>query len=314
MNATMTSYRNEIKVGVALVVAALILFFGTRFLLNLPLFEQTATYETLLPDASGLVDGSVVRLKGVVVGRVTDVRYDPQSGMARVRFQINGSIPLPEGSYTRVAGLAMFGNVEMEIVPGPAGNPPLRPGSRLPAQTDGGLDALVEEAPAVLERLNTLLGRFDEAAEAAATQLSAPGSDLRQTLLALRQSSQTLAALLQREQQHIARTLENLSATSTQLRDATGPTADSIQAAAAQLRHLLRRLEASTASLEQATASLDLILAHIASGQGTLGRLIYDETLYLKLDTTLTGLNRILRDFETNPGRYLRELRLIDVF
>uniref|UniRef100_UPI000A761DD8 MlaD family protein n=1 Tax=Rhodothermus marinus TaxID=29549 RepID=UPI000A761DD8 len=63
------------------------------------------------------MDGSVVRLKGVVVGRVTDVRYDPQSGMARVRFQINGSVPLPEGSYTRVAGLAMFGNVEMEIVP-----------------------------------------------------------------------------------------------------------------------------------------------------------------------------------------------------
>ncbi|WP_243664948.1 hypothetical protein [Rhodothermus marinus] len=53
MNATMTSYRNEIKVGVALVVAALILFFGTRFLLNLPLFETTATYETLLPDAAG---------------------------------------------------------------------------------------------------------------------------------------------------------------------------------------------------------------------------------------------------------------------
>ncbi len=314
MNAIMTSYRNEIKVGVALVVAVLMLFFGTRFLLNLPLFEQTATYETLLPDAGGLVEGSIVRLKGVVVGRVTDVRYDPQSGLARVRFQINGSIPLPEGSYTRMAGLAMFGNVEMEIVPGPAGNPSLKPGSRLPAHPDGDLDALVAKAPAVLDRLNTLLERFDVAAEAAATQLSAPGSDLRQTLLALRQSSQTLATLLQREQQHIARTLENLSATSTQLRDATGPTADSIQAAAAQLRHLLRRLESSTVSLEQATASLDLILSRITSGQGTLGRLIYDETLYLKLDTTLTRLNRILRDFEANPGRYLRELRLIDLF
>ncbi len=313
MNALMT-YRNELKVGVALVVAALILFFGTRFLLNLPLFERTITYETLLPDAGGLVDGSLVRLKGVVVGRVTEVHYDPQSGMARVRFQIHGGVPLPEGSYTRIAGLAMFGNVEMEIVPGPAGNPPLKPGSRLPGHLDGGLTAVAEEVPAVLQRLNTLLERFDMAAEAAATQLSTPGSDLRLTLQALRQSTQTLATLLQREQQHITRTLENLAITSDQLREAASPTADSLQAAAAQLRHLLRRLEASTASLEQATASLDRILAHIASGQGTLGRLIYDETLYLKLDTTLTGLNRILRDFEANPGRYLRELRLIDVF
>lgn len=314
MNATMTAYSNEIKVGVALVVAMLMLFFGTRFLLNLPLFEQTTTYETLLPDAGGLVDGSIVRMKGVVVGRITDVRYDPLSSMARVRFQINKNVPLSEGSYARVAGLAIFGNVELEIVPGPASNPLLKAGSRLPAQADGGLETLIERAPAVFNRLNTLLERFDVAAEAAATQLNTPESDLRQMLLALRHSSQTLAALLQREQQHIARTLENLLATSTHLRQAASPTADSVQAAAAQLPHLLRRLETSTTSLEQVTAALDRMLSHIASGQGTLGRLVYDETLYLKLDTTLTGLNRILHDFETNPGRYLREIRLIDLF
>jgi phospholipid/cholesterol/gamma-HCH transport system substrate-binding protein len=313
MNSTMT-ISNEIKVGVALIVAALILFFGTRFFMNLPLFERTASYETLLPDAGGLVDGSLVRLKGVVVGRVTDVRFDPVRNMARVRFQIHGSLPLPEGSYTRIAGLAVFGNVEMEIVPGPPGNPLLRPGSMLPSQDEGGLSTVIEEAPETLTRLNALLDRANAAAEAAVTQLNAPASDLRQALLALRQSTQTLAALLTHEQQHIARTLENLSHTSTQLREAASPTADSVRAAAVQLRHLLRRLENSATSLEQASASLDRMLAYMAQGEGTLGRLVYDETLYLRLDTTLTELNALLRDFRREPGRYLREMPLLKVF
>lgn len=305
---------NEIKVGVALVVAALILFFGTRFFMNLPLFERTASYETLLPDAGGLVDGSLVRLKGVVVGRVTDVRFDAVRNMARVRFQIHGSLPLPEGSYTRIAGLAVFGNVEMEIVPGPPGNPLLRPGSVLPSENESGLNTVLEEAPETLARLNALLDRANTVAEAAATQLSTPASDLRQALLALRQSTQTLAALLAQEQQHIARTLENLAHASTQLHEAAGPVADSVREAATQLRHLLRRLEYSAASLERAGASLNHMLAYMAQGEGTLGRLVYDETLYLRLDTTLTELNAILRDFRRQPGRYLREMPLLKVF
>jgi phospholipid/cholesterol/gamma-HCH transport system substrate-binding protein len=36
--------------------------------------------------------------------------------------------------------------------------------------------------------------------------------------------------------------------------------------------------------------------------------------VYRRLDSTLVNLNRLLVGFEQDPGRYLRQLRLVDVF
>jgi phospholipid/cholesterol/gamma-HCH transport system substrate-binding protein len=50
------------------------------------------------------------------------------------------------------------------------------------------------------------------------------------------------------------------------------------------------------------------------SGEGTLGLLAQDPSLYHNLDSTMASLNRLLISFERNPGRFLRELTLVDIF
>ena len=37
-------------------------------------------------------------------------------------------------------------------------------------------------------------------------------------------------------------------------------------------------------------------------------------TLYNNLNTAATNLNQLVLDFQADPKRYLRELRLVDVF
>ena len=49
-------------------------------------------------------------------------------------------------------------------------------------------------------------------------------------------------------------------------------------------------------------------------GDGTAAKLLNDPALYTRLDSMTTTLNRILTDFESNPGRYLREMKLIEIF
>ena len=39
-----------------------------------------------------------------------------------------------------------------------------------------------------------------------------------------------------------------------------------------------------------------------------------DSTLYIRLDTTLSKTNGLIDDFRRNPARYLRHLKLVDVF
>jgi len=78
---------------------------------------------------------------------------------------------------------------------------------------------------------------------------------------------------------------------------------DSLTATVGNVNQLLARIDRNMASLETATASLSAILGKIDQGQGTLGKLINDDALYTRLDSTLINLNRILLDFEQNPKK-----------
>src|SRR3989442_13993948 len=60
-----------------------------------------------------------------------------------------------------------------------------------------------------------------------------------------------------------------------------------------------------TNHLGQATQSLTSLLAKVDSGQGTLGRVASDTTLYHDLHKTLTALTELLTDLKERPGRYL---------
>ena len=42
--------------------------------------------------------------------------------------------------------------------------------------------------------------------------------------------------------------------------------------------------------------------------------MLNDPTLYHNLNTAATNLNQLVLDFQTDPKRYLQELRLVDVF
>ncbi|MYF64227.1 MAG: hypothetical protein F4183_07020 [Rhodothermaceae bacterium] len=66
--------------------------------------------------------------------------------------------------------------------------------------------------------------------------------------------------------------------------------------------------------LETTTVELNTLLASINSGQGTLGKLVTDDSLYVEAHAASAALRRILENFEENPNQYLRHLKLIDFF
>ena len=71
---------------------------------------------------------------------------------------------------------------------------------------------------------------------------------------------------------------------------------------------LERTLRASlSSSPSQATMGrLDTLLDKINSGQGTLGQLLVNPSLYQNLDSTTREVNGLMKDFRTNPKKFLR--------
>ena len=102
------------------------------------------------------------------------------------------------------------------------------------------------------------------------------------------QTTQTLAAI----QRVMARFYTVLGAANPQ---ATGKRIDTLSTNMAKL----------TEQLSQASNTLNGLLTKMNKGEGTLGKLASDSTLYNDLHQTLAALTALLTDLKERPGRYL---------
>ncbi len=308
-------YSNELKVGAALVLAAIVAFAGIRFFQNVPLFGSSYTLYAEFEDAGGLSPGNPVRMKGVKIGSVEEVRLDSKSQTVHVRMQMSRGSRIPEGSHARVSGISALGGVQISILPGPQDNPEISPGSTLSAPPEGStLKQLTAQAPALASKADSVLTGANLTLAGLNQQLQNPDSDLRQTLTSLRKMSGDLEQVTSAEKDNIRQLLQNLERLSSDLQSFTGENGDSLDVAVQRLNQSLSRLNRSLSSFEKTTATLDTITTKLNQGKGTAGRLVNDPSLYMKLDSAATNANSLMEDFQKNPNRYLEDMTLVKVF
>jgi len=128
------------------------------------------TYELSTRDAvSGLQPQAMVRYRGIAVGKVTAIDFDPKTkGNVRVRLSIDERVPLTQSSfatlsYQGVTGLAFIaiddkGESQVSLVPDEANPPrlPLKPAVLAQLQDRG--EAIINQVEEVTKRANTVLG------------------------------------------------------------------------------------------------------------------------------------------------------------
>ncbi len=122
----------------------------------------------------GINPGSPVAFSGVPVGQVKNIAFwapDPQ--FVRVRISVNPDVPILEGTTASIEGIGFTGVSQIQLDGAIKGAPPIDcPESEaaaacplgvpvIPTKT-GGLGAILNSAPQLLERLSTLTERLTE--------------------------------------------------------------------------------------------------------------------------------------------------------
>jgi phospholipid/cholesterol/gamma-HCH transport system substrate-binding protein len=308
-------YSNELKVGAAIILAAVVAFVGIRFFQNVPLFGSSYMLYAEFENANGLVSGKPVRMKGVKVGSVEQVKLNPETQRVRVQMKMERGPHIPEGSQAQVSGISALGGVHVSISPGPRDNPQMAPGATLGTpETSSSLGQLTNRAPALASKADSVLMNTNATMAALSTQLQDPESDLRKTLRSAQQITGDLESVTEAEKETIRTLLQNLRSVSQDLKAFTGENADSLDLAVRRLNQSLDRLNRGLASFERTSATLDTIATKLNEGRGTAGRLLNDPGLYTKMDSAATEVNLLLRDVRRNPGRYLDDMTLMKVF
>ncbi|MCY4233717.1 MAG: MlaD family protein [Bacteroidetes bacterium] len=302
--------RNEVKIGLAVVIATALFYIGTRYFRDLPIWGQADMYYTELPHSKGLVVGNVVAVNGVAVGSVSEVRLTGTG--AHIAFSINDKIPLTEGTTTSAGGFGFVSSVQLNLLLGPPDAPIYPSGSLIPAtsETDFFSD-LGDRAPVLLNRVDTFLAGTNTAMTAATDLLSNPQGQMNQTLSSIQTSAEALQSILLAEQGSLQATLNDVQSLSNTLETFTE---DSLGSVTTEVKQIFDQLSNNLDLLESTMTELNSLIASINEGQGTLGKLAHDDSLYTELLGTTSALKTILEDFQENPAKYLEHLKLVDVF
>jgi phospholipid/cholesterol/gamma-HCH transport system substrate-binding protein len=81
--------------------------------------------------------------------------------------------------------------------------------------------------------------------------------------------------------------------------------ASEMRAATIQLHAMADRLEQSGQRVDRVVARTDSVMAKINAGQGSLGLLVNDPSLYRSSDTLMREARKALADFQANPKKYV---------
>ena len=294
------SPRREVQVGI-FVLAGILAVLTALFMLTDPgTFRGRYYVTTTVADAGGIRKRDPVQLRGVNIGRVNDlvIRGDG----VRLTLELEGDYRLPADSRVRLTERGLLGEKVAEVIPGRSER--LVESGGVLASTDvgpegaaGGLADIGATAQQVGSRADSVLLRAQLLLSD--QTIGSVGGSARELQVLLAELS-ALAAEQRRELSGVGAALRR---SAQGLEGAT--TQPELARAIARTDSLTLRLDAATASLGQASTSLASVMGRIDRGEGTLGKLTTDETLYNNLNTAATNLAQLSEDIRANPRKYL---------
>ncbi len=158
----------KLRVGV-FVLIGLAAFLGMIYALGARarLFEPRFTVSAEFTEVGGLVEGATVRLAGVQIGRVSDVRLPSQpGGKVRVDMTIARQFGdrVRKDSVARIETQGLLGDRIVEISVGTAAAPPVRPNDLLVSTDPFDIGRMMSESAQVVKNIGTLADGLRETA------------------------------------------------------------------------------------------------------------------------------------------------------
>ena len=288
----------EIRVGLFLLVAFLIVIALFELLGRETLFARSVEYRTSFKSIPTLKLGDPVRLAGVDVGTVKDIRII--GARVEVVMRLKPATPVKTDSVATIKLTSLLGTNFVGLTFGSPAAQVAPPGSVLISSEPPDLDTLVARLNDAAGDIQTLARQLNEGLGKSLEPISATFQSMDRIAKQIEKGQGTLGKLissddLYREMQGIATNMNKLSQQIARGEGTLGKLANDDA--------LYNDLRSLTADLKVASQGLSRIAKDVESGKGTLGKLVKDEALYNEAKSTLVQAREALGGLQTVSRR-----------
>ena len=291
----------EIKTGIIVIGGILLFIMGYSYLKANPIFDDSKLFHAVYDHVGGLQTGNQVSINGFSVGKVNDIRFRDASGKLLVTFTVDKNFDFSQNSIAELYDTGIIGGKGIQIIPVFDGASPAKSGDTLQASIRPGITELVQQKLTPLQQkvesavshADSILISFNQVMDTA-TQINLQESigGLNRLIGSLQNTTNSLDSFLKDNQQELDSAVGNIGKITSNFASLS----DSLSQAG---------LSRTVSNLENTLVSLDTLLKNMEQGEGTMGRLLKDDSLYENLSEASRELDLLLQDFRLNPKRYV---------
>lgn len=288
----------EFIIGISVITAIVVLFFGIDYLKGINLFSPANFYYASYDNVAGLEVSAPITINGYKVGQVREIQFDYQKpGKIKVLMALNKDLKIPVDSKVKMESTLMSGAF-MNITLGSSKNF-IPVGGDIEAIESSDLmsslsndimpavNSILPRVDSLLYNLNRLAG--DPALLASIQRLDGITGDVLAASGSLRGVLGKDVPLVMRDVKSISRGLDTVQA--------------NLGALSWQLKTL--PLNATVDNVNELTANLSAFSKQLNDPNSTLGKLMNDPELYNRLGRVAADVDSLIVDIKKNPKRYI---------
>lgn len=310
----MEKVSNELKIGLTIIVAIIVAFLGYSFMKDIPLFKSSTTIYTKFDQVYGLIPGNVVNVKGFKIGNVKQMEL-LESDSTRVTLNIEEGYQIPEGSVALLKSSGVLGGKYIEIQKSDSQAIVQDQGFIKGTFEQGIMDSFAEEGERLSNDISGSIRGFEEFVTSLNQTLNEDNKEnISGIIRNLESSTGSLNQVIQDRQTDLEQMIVEAKNTLQNLDELSSDNKEKLTALIENLEATSAELETLSAGLNQTNLTLNEVLTKINNGEGTLGKMVNDPSLYNNIDSLSVNLNKLIKNINEDPGNYLKHMRLIEVF
>jgi phospholipid/cholesterol/gamma-HCH transport system substrate-binding protein len=288
----------ELKVGIVVVLAAIIFVWGVIWIKEYEFRQERYTYSVLFPNVGALEVGDPVAVLGVAKGKVEKIQL--YQGDVLVTFNLTTDVVLKEDAKFTVMNIGLMGERFIEVETGHS----LKP-LNLSRPVKGFYDSGIPEVMGMMGEMVTEIRNLTaHLTGALGTEWSE--ESIKEIVRNLKKISTDLNSLLTENKNRMNQTLEDVSYTSAELKKMVEENKSRVETTMKNFSQASTKLENITQTLDSLSLSLKNLSQKIEKGEGTLGQLISDTLLYQDLKQTVKSVDELIQDIKKNPKKYFK--------
>ncbi|MCW3102518.1 MAG: hypothetical protein JWO09_958 [Bacteroidetes bacterium] len=289
--------------------------YGFSFLKGKNLFSTQRKFYAVYKDIDGLVEANPLLINGFRVGMVGEIQLSKDTSKSViVTLILNDEVDIPRNSIAKVISSDILGSKAIQLEIGDS-TILAQSGDTLRSASEENLKSSVNRVVAPLQKkASDLLSSIDSVMvvvqqvfnENARANLSKSFESIKLAITSLQNTAYRLDTLVYTEKAKISSILTKVNILAKTLADNSDKLGNVIN----NFSNISDSLAKSniTSAINNADVALSQaseILTKINKGEGTMGMLINNDSLYRKLDKSSEDLDRLLKDLRINPERYV---------